>query len=243
MSVGRILVVEDDDSLRRVTQAQLAKSGYQTEVACDSLEALALLEKHAVDLVLTDLNLPGMSGLDLLKRIRVDYPEISVVIITAYGTVETAVAAIKAGAYDYITKPVHPDELRALVNRIVERNRLIDEVRLLRSTLDEKYGFDEIVGKSSALVQVLNSASRVAHTDATVLIFGETGTGKELIARAIHLNSMRRDRPFVVINCGAIPPELLESELFGHVKGSFTGAIGHKEGESGDSGRRNAVPG
>ncbi len=140
-------------------------------------------------------------------------------------------AAIKAGAYDYITKPVHPDELRALVNRVLERHRLIDEVRLLRTTLDEKYGFDQIVGKSNALVQVLNSASRVAHTDATVLIYGETGTGKELIARAIHLNSLRRDRAFVVINCGAIPPELLESELFGHVKGSFTGAIGHKKGK------------
>ena len=231
MSGGRILVVEDDDCLRRVTQAQLEKCGYETAVSADVPEALAVLEKQPFDLVLTDLNLPGMSGLDLLNRIRIEYPEISVVIVTAYGTIETAVAAIKAGAYDYITKPVHPDELRALVNRVIERHRLIEEVRLLRSTLDEKYGFEHIVGRSSALLEVLDSASRVAHTDATVLILGETGTGKELIARAIHLNSLRRDRPFVIINCGAIPAELLESELFGHVKGSFTGAVNHKKGK------------
>jgi two-component system NtrC family response regulator len=231
MSGGRILVVEDDDCLRRVTQAQLEKCGYDVLVSPDVPEALIILEKHPIDLVLTDLNLPGLSGLELLGRIRGEYPDISVVIITAYGTIETAVAAIKAGAYDYITKPVHPDELRALVSRVIERHRLIDEVRLLRSTLDEKYGFEHIVGKSSALLEVLDAASRVAQTEATVLILGETGTGKELIARAIHLNSLRRQRPFVIINCGAIPPELLESELFGHVKGSFTGAVNHKKGK------------
>jgi two-component system NtrC family response regulator len=231
MSVGRILVVEDDDCLRRVTHAQLEKCGYSTVVAADAAEALAILDQQPVDLVLTDLNLPGLSGLELLSRIRVEYPETSVVIITAFGTVETAVAAIKAGAYDYITKPVHPDELRALVNRVVERHRLIDEVRLLRSSLDEKYGFEHIVGRSGPLLQVLDAASRVAQTDATVLLLGETGTGKELIARAIHLNSLRRERPFVIINCGAIPAELLESELFGHLKGSFTGAVHHKKGK------------
>jgi len=231
MSGGRILVVEDDDCLRRVTQAQLEKCGYETAVAADVPEALTVLERQPFDLVITDLNLPGMSGLELLNRIRIAYPEISVVVVTAYGTIETAVAAIKAGAYDYITKPVHPDELRALVNRVIERHRLIEEVRLLRSSLDEKFGFEHIVGRSTALLQVLDSASRVAHTDATVLILGETGTGKELIARAIHRNSLRRDRPFVIINCGAIPAELLESELFGHVKGSFTGAVNHKKGK------------
>ncbi|HYI95172.1 MAG TPA: sigma-54 dependent transcriptional regulator, partial [Bryobacteraceae bacterium] len=231
MSVGRILLVEDDDSLRRATQAQLEKCGYETAVSADVPEALAVLERQPVDLVLTDMNLPGMSGMDLLERIRIEYPETSVVIITAFGTIETAVAAIKAGAYDYITKPVHPDELKALVNRVMERNRLIEEVRLMRSTFYEQYGFERIVGRSSALLTVLESASRVAPTDATVLILGETGTGKELIARAIHLKSLRRDRPFVIINCGAIPAELLESELFGHVKGSFTGAVNHKKGK------------
>ena len=228
---GRILVVEDDDCLRRVTQAQLQKCGHETAVSIDASEALTVLEKQAFDLVLTDLNLPGMSGLELLRRIRSEYPDVSVVIVTGYGTVESAVAAIKAGAYDYITKPVHPDELQALVNRVIERHRLIDEVRLLRTALDEKFGFEHLVGRSSALLEVLDAASRVAHTDATILIFGETGTGKELIAKAIHLNSLRRNRPFVTINCGAIPAELLESELFGHVKGSFTGAVGHKKGK------------
>jgi two-component system NtrC family response regulator len=238
MSVGRILVVEDDESLRRVTQVQLEKYGYQTAVAADVSDALQILEKEATDLVITDLNLPGMSGLELLKRIRTEYAETTVVIVTAYGTIETAVEAMKAGAYDYITKPVHPDELRALVDRVLERHRLIEEVRVLRSTLDQKYGFENIVGRSNALLQVLDSASRVAPTDATVLILGETGTGKELLAKAIHFNSLRRERPFVVINCAAIPAELLESELFGHVKGSFTGALNHKKGkvEMGDGG-------
>jgi two-component system, NtrC family, response regulator len=231
MSVGRILVVEDDDSLRRVTQAQLEKCGYQTAAAADVPEALEILAREPRDLVITDLNLPGISGLELLKRMRIEYPETSVVLVTAYGTIETAVEAMKAGAYDYITKPVHPDELRAVVNRVLERHQLIEEVRVLRSSLDQKYGFENIVGSSSSLLQVLDSASRVAPTDATVLILGETGTGKELLAKAIHFNSLRREQPFVTINCGAIPTELLESELFGHVKGSFTGAINHKKGK------------
>ena len=231
MGIGRILVVEDDESLRRVTQAQLEKCGYETAVASDVSEALEKLESEPRDLIITDLNLPGASGLELLKQVRLDYPETTVVVVTAYGTIETAVEAMKSGAYDYITKPVHPDELRAVVNRVLERRQLIEEVRVLRSSLDQKYGFENIIGRSSALLQVLDSASRVAHTDATVLILGETGTGKELLAKAIHFNSLRRERPFVVINCGAIPAELLESELFGHVKGSFTGAMTHKKGK------------
>lgn len=231
MNIGRIMVVEDDESLKRVTQVQLEKCGYQTSVATDASEALTLLEHEAVDLIITDLNLPGMSGLELLKKVRIEYPETTVVVVTAYGTIETAVEAMKAGAYDYIAKPVHPDELRALVERVLERHRLIEQVRLLRGSLDEKYGFENIIGRSSSLLEVLEAASRVAHTDATVLILGETGTGKELLAKAIHFNSLRRERPFVTINCGAIPAELLESELFGHVKGSFTGALSHKKGK------------
>jgi len=231
MNSGRILIVEDDHDLRRVTEALLQKCGYETSGAANASEAKAILEKQAFDLVITDLNLPGMSGLELLNSIRTEYPETSVVIITAYGTIETAVAAIKAGAYDYISKPLHPTELRALVARVIERHRLIEEVRLLRSSLDEKYGFEHIVGRSSAVIDVLDTAARIAPTDATVLILGETGTGKELIARAIHVNSFRKGLPFVVINCGAIPAELLESELFGYVKGSFTGAAAHKKGK------------
>jgi len=231
MSASRILVVEDDESLRRVTQLQLERCGYQVSAAEDVPQALELLEKEPKELVITDLNLPGESGLDLLKKIKAEHPETSVVMVTAYGTIETAVEAMKAGAYDYITKPVHPDELRSLVGRVLERHRLLEEVRALRSTLDQKYGFENIVGRSRALLHVLDSASRVAHTDATVLILGETGTGKELLAKAIHVNSPRKERPFVTINCGAIPGELLESELFGYVKGSFTGALSHKKGK------------
>jgi two-component system NtrC family response regulator len=231
MSFGRILVVEDDESLRRVTQAQLENCGYDTSVAADVPEALKVLARDRKELVITDLNLPGPSGLDLLKQIHIEYPETTVVLVTAYGSVETAVEAIKGGAYDYITKPVHPDELRALVARVMERYKLIEELRSLRSFVDQKYGFEGIIGRSPALMEVLDSASRVAPTDATVLILGETGTGKELIAKGIHYNSLRRDRPFMTINCGAIPAELLESELFGHVKGSFTGAISDKKGK------------
>ena len=231
MTGGRILVVEDDESLKRVTQVQLQRCGYETAVATSVPEALEILEKEPRGLVITDLNLPGMSGLELLKRIRSEYPDTTVVVVTAYGTIETAVEAMKAGAYDYITKPVHPDELRALVSRVLERHKLIEEVRVLRSSLDQKYGFESIIGCSGALLEVLDSASRVAPTDATLLILGETGTGKEILARAIHFNSLRRERPFITINCGAIPTELLESELFGHVRGSFTGAVTHKKGK------------
>jgi DNA-binding NtrC family response regulator len=229
--MSRILVVEDDESLRRITQAQLERAGYDTSVAVDVAQALEILQREPKELVITDLNLPDMSGLDLLKKIRAEYPETAVVIVTAYGTIETAVEAIRCGAYDYITKPVHPDELRALVSRVLERHRLLEEVRVLRSTIDQKFGFESIIGRSRLLLQVLDSAASVAHTDATVLILGETGTGKELLAKAIHVNSPRRQRPFVIISCGSIPRELLESELFGHIKGSFTGAFTHKKGK------------
>jgi two-component system NtrC family response regulator len=231
MTPGRVLIVEDDDSLRHVMQAQLEREGYTTGSAGSAEDALPMLEKAAQQLVLTDLNLPGMSGIDLLKRVRLEYPETSVIVMTAFGTVQTAVEAMKAGAYDYITKPVHPYELKALVKRSLEHTRLIEEVQVLRSCLDRKYGFEEIVGSSPPLLAALDVATRMAATDATVLIYGETGTGKELVAKAIHLRSNRRDRHFMTINCGAIPRELLESELFGHVKGSFTGALTHKKGK------------
>jgi len=229
--MGRILVVEDDESLRRVTHAQLERRGHETFVAVDVAQALDVLRREPVDLVLSDLNLPDASGVDLLKQVRIEYPETDVIIITAYGTVETAVEAIKCGAYDYITKPVHPDELEAIVNRALERHRLVEEVRTLRGAIDRKFGFENIIGSSGTLMHVLDSAASVAHTDATVLILGETGTGKELLAKAIHANSSRRQRPFVIISCGSIPRELLESELFGHIKGSFTGAYSHKKGK------------
>jgi DNA-binding NtrC family response regulator len=227
----RILVVDDDESLRWVTQAQLQQSGYEVIAAADGNGALESIQQAPPDLVITDLKMPGMSGLELLKKIRSGYPEILVIVVTAFGTVENAVEAMKAGAYDYITKPVNIDELRFIISRGLEHLDLREEVRLLRSNLDKKYGFENILGQSKSLLYVLDMASRAALATSTVLIRGETGTGKELLAKAVHFNSRRKERPFVTINCGAIPKDLLESELFGHVKGSFTGALANKRGK------------
>src|SRR3954471_24951512 len=231
MRLRKILVVEDDESLRRVMQVQLEKAGHKTAVAANANQALEVLNHEAQDILITDLNLPGISGLELLKKVRTEHPETVTIVVTAYGTVTSAVDAMKAGAYDYVMKPVHSYELKVLVDRLIENKRLVEEVQGLRSAIDGKYGFESNVGHSPALLSVLEAAARVAHTNATVLIRGETGTGKELLAKAIHHNSPRRDRPFVTINCGAIPRDLLESELFGHVRGAFTGALTHKLGK------------
>ena len=174
--------------------------------------------------------LPGLSGIDVLKHIKTQFPATTVIVLTAFGTVETAVEAMKAGAFDYLTKPVDNEELLLAVNRALETARLREEVCNLRMSVSRKFGFENILGHSPKLLYVLDVAARAAQSDATVLIHGETGTGKELLAKAIHFNSPRAAKPFVAINCGAIPRELLESELFGHVKGSFTGAIAHKKG-------------
>lgn len=227
----RILVVDDDESLRWVTQAQLQQSGYDVAAAADGVSALDIVRQRPPDLVITDLNMPAMSGLELLKKIRAEYPEIIVIVVTAFGTVENAVEAMKSGAYDYITKPVNMDELRLIVSRGLEHLDLKEEVRQLRANLDRKYGFENILGRSKSLLYVLDMAARAAQATSTVLIRGETGTGKELLAKAIHFNSGRKNKPFVTINCGAIPKDLLESELFGYVKGSFTGALADKRGK------------
>jgi two-component system NtrC family response regulator len=227
----QILVVDDDDSLRRVLQVQLEQDGYFVASAASAQQALSMLQLRPCDLLITDLRMPGETGIDLLKQVRSLYPGIAIVILTAFGTVETAVDAMKGGAFDYLTKPVHPDELSLVVGRALEHLRLVDEVHALRASLNDKYGFENILGRSAALLQVLETAARAARTNSTVLIRGETGTGKELLARAIHFNSARKDKPIVTINCGAIPRELLESELFGHKKGAFTGAIADKRGK------------
>jgi two-component system NtrC family response regulator len=228
---GRILVVDDDESLRRVTQFQLEQAGYHVSIASDGNQALAVLQKAPFNLVLTDLQMPGISGVELLKKVRLNHPETLVIIVTAYGTVENAVEAMKTGAYDYITKPVNLEELQLVINRALSHQHLLEEVRTLRSNLDQKYGFENIIGRSKSLLQVLDLAARAAQSETTVLIHGETGTGKELVAKAIHFNSRRKDKPFVTINSAAIPKELIESELFGHIKGSFTGAVSHKKGK------------
>ena len=231
MNRRTVLVVDDDQSLRRVMEMQLEEIGCHVLAAASGLEALELLASRAIPVVLTDLKMPGMSGLDLLRRVRKEHPETAVLVITAYGTVESAVLAMREGAYDYLTKPLDYNQLGIVVNRALERQELIEEVRHLRTTLDRKYGFESIIGKSQTLLHVLDVASRAAQSNSTVLIRGETGTGKELLAKAIHRNSQRKDKPFATINCGAIPKDLLESELFGYTKGSFTGAMGNKPGK------------
>jgi two-component system NtrC family response regulator len=231
MSRRRILVADDDESLRRVTQMELEELGYTVVTATDGNAALRRLGEAPVPLAITDLKMPGMSGLELLHAIRTEYPETAVIMVTAFGTVETAVEAMKAGAYDYLTKPIDYEQLALVVGRAMERQNLLEEVRNLRATLNEKYGFDNIIGQSKGLLRVLDMASRAAQSSSTVLVRGETGTGKELLAKAIHHNSPRSAMPFVTINCGAIPKDLLESELFGHMKGAFTGALADKRGK------------
>jgi two-component system NtrC family response regulator len=238
MNSKTILIVDDDESLRTITRMQLEDLGYRVIAAAGGEEALAVLPAEPVALMITDLKMPGMSGMDLLKRTRAEFPETQVIVITAYGTIGNAVEAVKAGALDYITKPIDFDQLAIVVGRALERHDLLAEIQTLRTTLDRKFGFEAILGRSEALLAVLDQAARAAQSKATVLIRGETGTGKELLAKAIHANSSRKHLPFATINCGAIPRELLESELFGHVKGSFTGAIANKRGrvEAADGG-------
>jgi two-component system NtrC family response regulator len=223
---GSILVVEDDPGLRRLTQLQLEKLGYQTKVAYDVASAEEALRMETPDLVICDLHLPGPGGLDLLRAVRAEHPAILFVVVTAYGSIDSAVEAMKLGAFDYLTKPLNVDELRMLVSRAFGQRDHAEGGHIVQG------GFEGLLGKSPALSAVINVASRAARTDAPVLITGETGTGKEVLARAIHVNSDRRDRPFVIVNCGAIPRELVESELFGHVKGAFTGASVNKKGKA-----------
>ncbi len=231
MPTDTILVVDDDSSVRRVIQMQLSEAGYGVELAATGGDALRILGETHPKLVITDLRMPDLDGIELLRRIAEDEIQTTVIIITAFGSIETAVQAMRLGAYDYITKPIDYEALLLAVHRAMERQNLIDEVRNLRSALDRRYGFEGIIGHSKSLLRVLEMAARVSQHDSTVLINGETGTGKELLARAIHLNSRRRNQPFVTINCGAIPRDLVEAELFGYARGAFTGANTNKTGK------------
>jgi two-component system response regulator AtoC len=226
----RILIVEDDDLMRELMTKILAGEHYHIFQASSGEEALKLLQEQTIDLVLTDLRLTGMNGLQLLTEVRTFDQEVVVIVMTAYASVETAVEAMRKGAYDYLTKPFINDEIRVMLRRALNQRHLSRENRHLKRELRERYRFENIVGHSEAMEKVYRLIEKMSGISSNVLIVGETGTGKELVARAIHYNSERSDRPFVAVNCGALTESLLESELFGHLKGAFTGAIANQEG-------------
>ena len=228
--MNKILIVDDEKSILDLLSMVFKKEGYVIYTALSSQKALEILDEHDIDLVITDIRMPGMSGLDLLFHIKENYPDIPIIMITAYGSTREAVRALKAGALDYITKPFDIDELKIVVRNALHKRHLEQENIHLKKELSKRYSFENIIGKSKKMQEIFNLIEKIAPTDATVLICGESGTGKELVAKAIHYKSLRRNNKFVSINCGALPENLLESELFGHVKGSFTGAYSDKRG-------------
>ena len=231
MEIRGTVVVADDEESARISLGQiLREDGYQVSLAADGEEALRLVAAEQPDVLLTDLKMPGMDGQELLSRVRQGYPEVAVVIMTAHGTIRSAVEALRQGAEDYLTKPVDVEEVEYLLDQVLKRRKLISETRLLRERLDEKYRFENIIGHSPEMLEVFRLVEQVAPTQASVLITGESGTGKELIAQAIHQRSQRREAPFIKVSCAALPETLLESELFGHERGSFTGALARRAG-------------
>jgi two-component system response regulator AtoC len=222
-----ILVVDDEQSMRLVLSAMLKKEGYRVAAAADGLEALDLIKKKDFSVVVTDLKMPRLGGIGLLKRVTEKYPSLPVIIVTAHGTIANAVEAVKKGAFDYITKPFDQEDLKNVISKAVKTKSLSDRDVVLGSMGDDHYA---LIGTSKPMLEIYNIVKTVAPTPTTILITGETGTGKELIARAIHENSTRRENPFIKINCAAIPENLMESELFGYEKGAFTGAVHKKPG-------------
>ncbi len=231
----KILVVDDDASLRRILEYNLSQEGYEVVTAVDGETAIAALDSSRFDVVLTDIKMPGMDGMDLLSEVKSRAPDTQVIVITAFGTIEMAVEAMKAGAFEYVTKPFNRDELKITVQKALRLRSLEEENLRLRREVQRKFGFDNIVGESEPMQKVFRLIEKVADTDASVLITGESGTGKELVAKALHVRSGRSEAPFIPINCAAIPKELLESELFGHKKGAFTGAVRDKKGKFSDA--------
>ena len=227
----RILIVDDETIVRESLGSWFREEGYSVEVAASAREALEKLSTKGWDIFLLDIRMPGMDGLELQRKIKQSHPDSTIIIMTAYASVESAVEAMKQGAYDYIVKPFDPDDLEHLVRNAIERKHLVSENIQLRNKIDEINLFHEVVGKSSAMGRVLEQVAMVAASDTTALIRGESGTGKELVARAIHANSPRRYLPIVVVNCGALSEGVLESELFGHEKGAFTGAHYRRKGK------------
>lgn len=230
MLTSRVLIVDDEASQRSVLAGYLRKKRYAVFEAGSAVEALERIGRETIDLVLTDYRMPDQTGFELLKEIRKRSPETAVVLMTAFGTIEGAVDAIRTGAYDYLTKPIELAEIDLLIQRIADRQRLLSENLMLKEQLAEKFSFKGILSQSAEMDSVLNTAGRVAQSKASILIRGESGTGKELVARAIHFSSSRKDRPFVTVNCAALNENLLESELFGHERGAFTGADKQRRG-------------
>ncbi len=230
-NAASILFIDDESGSRESLTLLFAREGYQVEAVAAGEDALSLLSKKSYDVIVTDLFLPGVSGIDILKHVKENSLPCNVILITGHASAETAVKAMKEGAFDYITKPLNFEKLKVLVAKAIEKSRLVAENLYLRQQLRGKYKFDNIIGNSPAIQPVFARMEKILVTDSTVLILGESGTGKELVARAIHYNGLRKTKPFIAINCGAIPAELLESELFGHMRGSFTGAVADKPGK------------
>ncbi|MDX3808880.1 sigma-54-dependent transcriptional regulator [Bosea thiooxidans] len=225
-----ILVVDDEERLADVLAAALEDLGYAATVATSAQAALMAFEQSRFDLVLTDLRLPGMDGRGLLREVRSHWPDVPVIIITAFATVRDAVELVKEGAFDYIAKPFEMEDVAATIRRALRLADVVRDNERLRSELEGRHSFDTLIGNSASFRHVIEQVTEVCETRATVMLNGESGTGKELVARAIHFNSPRRARPFIAVNCAAIPETLLESELFGHVKGAFTGAVANRVG-------------
>jgi two-component system response regulator HydG len=227
---GRLLVVDDQKNMRATTAMVLRQAGYQVDEAEDGAAALQGLEGAGYDVVLTDLRMPNVDGMEVLRTVRQVAPDTEVIVMTAYGTIESAVEAIRRGAYDFLSKPFKEDELLLRTAKAVEKRRLVGKVSVLTGEFRRRFGLEHIIGRSAGLREVLDRVARVAPSDATVLISGESGTGKELVARALHASSRRGDSPFIPVNCAAITETLLESELFGHARGAFTGATRARRG-------------
>ncbi|MFA6107865.1 MAG: sigma-54 dependent transcriptional regulator, partial [Candidatus Latescibacterota bacterium] len=226
----RVLVVDDDRQMQQLLEKVLVANGYRVSLAGNGAESLQRLKNDEADIVLSDIRMPGLDGMDLLRQILERHPGTTVIMMTAFGAVDSAVEAMKAGAYDYISKPFKMDEVLIVLARVSEEKRLRRELVSMREALAARYAFGQLIGKSRPMQELYDLIRRVASTIATVLVTGESGTGKELVARAIHFNGPRRDGPFVPVNCSALPADLLESELFGHLKGAFTGATADRRG-------------
>jgi len=225
-----LLVADDDPGLRESLERTLTREGYRVVLASDGRAALERVQAGGVDLIVTDLRMPGLTGLELLRAAKAIMPDVDVILLTAFGTVEEAVKAMKDGAYDFLTKPFRREQLIKLVDKALERRDLIEQNRALKKQLEDIRAKGQMIGASPSFRRMLTLVEQIADSSATILIQGESGTGKELVARTIHERSARRNGPFVAVNCAALPETLLESELFGYEKGAFTGAAGRKEG-------------